>query len=390
MIPQYYEFSCPVKILSGLKALSNLPYELELLGVERPMIVTDKGVVGAGLIKKVKAAFKGSKIEIGAIFDDTPPDSSKKVVNAVAQLFGEENCDGFVAVGGGSSLDTAKCANMIVTEGTDDLIKFVGAERLKKKMKPLIAIPTTAGTGSEVTLVGVIYDEDTNSKLAFTSYKLLPDVAILDPKMTLTMPPKITAATGMDALTHAVEGYYSLQKNPLSDQFSIAAIRLIMENLETCVKNGDDEDARLAMANAALFAGISFSNAMVGAVHSLAHATGGVCHVPHGVANGIYLPWGMELNLDKAGDSIAELAPVLGASTDGDSTEQAHAAIRAIRDLGERLKELCDLPNSLRDAGVTIDKFEEIAKLATNDGSATYNPEDLTFELALDMVKKAY
>ncbi len=389
-IPEYYEYSCPVKIVSGLKALSNLPYEMDQLGVNKALIITDQGVISAGLIKQVESAFEGSDCEIAAIFDQTPPDSSSKVVNRVAKLYQEKNCDCFLAVGGGSCMDTAKCANMIVTEGTEDLMQFQGAERLKKTMKPFIAVPTTAGTGSEVTVAAMIYDEETNVKMAFTSYHLLPRVAIIDPKMTLTMPPKITAATGMDALTHAIEAFYCLQKNPVSDSFALAAIELIMGYLEKCVKDGADEVARLAMANAALLAGISFSNSMCGVVHGLAHGCGGVCRVPHGVANAILLPWGMENNLEKVGDIIAELAPVLGASTSGGAMEQAKAAIGAVRDLGERLKNLCGLPTTLREAGVTEDKLDAIAKVAINDGTATFNPEDVTYEVALEILKKAY
>lgn len=389
-IPRYYEFACPVKIVSGLKALSNLPYEMDLLGARRSFIVTDKGVANAGLIHKVEAVFEGSGAEVGGIFDTTPPDSSKTVVNEVADLFLRDRCDCFVAVGGGSVMDTAKCANMIVTEGTNDLMKFQGAERLKKPMKPLIAVPTTAGTGSEVTLVAMIYDEETNTKMAFTSYRLLPSVAILDPKMTLTLPPKITAATGMDALTHAIEAYYCLQKNPISDSFSLAAVDLIMEHLIPCVESGEDENRRLAMANASLIAGISFSNSMVGVVHSLAHATGGVCRVPHGVANSIFLPWGMEYNLEKAGDVIAELAPHLGADMSGGPAERSRSAIQAIRNFTGRLKDLCGLPTTLREAGVTEDKLETIAKATINDGAVTYNPEDITYEDAFQLLKKAF
>ena len=194
MIPQYYEFSCPVKILSGFKALSNLPYEMDLLGTRKALIVTDQGVVGAGLIKLVESVFEGSQCEIGAVFDRTPPDSSTLIVQEVARLFLDEGCDCFVAVGGGSSMDTAKCANMMVTEGSDDLMNLQGVERLKKPVKPFIAVPTTAGTGSEVTVAAVIYDENTKVKMGFTSYRLLPNVAILDPKMTVTMPPIVQTA----------------------------------------------------------------------------------------------------------------------------------------------------------------------------------------------------
>jgi len=389
VIPQYYEFYCPVKIISGLKALSNLPYEMNLLNAHRALVVTDPGVVSAGLIRRVERVFEGSGCEVGAIFDQTPPDSSTEVVRAVAKLFSEVGGDCFVAVGGGSSMDTAKCANMVVSEGADDLMAVQGVERLQKPTRPFIAVPTTAGTGSEVTAVAVIYDEQTRTKMGFASQRLLPDVAILDPKMTMTMPPMITAATAMDALTHAIEAYYCLQKNPVSDSFALAAIKLIVENVIRCVENGKDETARLAMANGALLAGMSFSNSMVGIVHALAHGCGGVCRVSHGVANAILLPWGMEHNLQKAGATIAELAPVLGGSASGNDTEQARAAVQAVRNLGMRLKGLCGLPTTLREAGVTEDKLADIARIAIDDGTVALNPEEVTYEDALEILRRA-
>ncbi len=390
MLPEYYEFLCPVKILSGLKALSNLTFEMELLGVKKALIVTDKGVSDAGLIKTVKKAFGGSKCEIGAIYDKTPPDSGTDIVNEVAKLFLDKKCDCFIAVGGGSSIDTAKCANMIVVEGTNDLMKFQGVERLTKPLKPFVVIPTTAGTGSEVTSAAVIYDRKNKTKLAFASGLLFPDIAILDPKMTVTMPPKITAATGMDALTHAVEAYYCLQKNPVSDAYAIAAIRLVFDSLLDSTLKPKDEKKRLAMLNASLLAGIAFSNSLVGVVHGIAHATGGVARVPHGIANSILLPFGMENNYDKAGDLIAELAPFMGATTTGSKLDQAKSAVAAVRELANELKAASGLPTKLSEAGVKKDQLEEIAKTAINDGSCTMNPEDITYEVALDIIKQAF
>ena len=194
----------------------------------------------------------------------------------------------------------------------------------------------------------------------------------------------------MDALTHAIEAYYCLQKNPVSDSFAVAAIKLIVDNLVVCVENGKDETARLAMANGALLAGMSFSNSMVGVVHALAHACGAVCRVPHGVANGILLPWGIENNLEKVGDTIAELAPLLGVAASGSPMDQAKAAIQAVRDIGARLKDLCGFPTTLREAGVTEDRLEDIAKAAINDGTITLNPEEVTYEVALGILRKAY
>lgn len=383
MIPEYYEFACPTKIVSGFKALSNLPYEMSLLGAARALVVTDQGVAGAGLIKRVHAVFEGADGVIGAVYDETPVDSGSEAVRAVADAYRGHECDCLVAVGGGSCIDTAKGALIVLAEDSADLKAYQGAERFNKPTCPFIVVPTTAGTGSEATLAAVIRDEATRTKMALTSYRLFPDVAILDPKMTVTMPPHITAATGMDALTHAVEAYCSLQKNPMSDAFSQAAIRLIMRHLIDCVRNGGDEQARLAMANAALFAGISFSNAMIGVVHALAHACGGVCRIPHGVANAVLLPWGMEYNAGKAGDALAALGPVLGA----DAT--VTGAIGAVRDLRARLGELCGLPETLGAAGVEAEQLDAIARVAIDDGSVTYNPEDVTYDDALGILKNA-
>jgi alcohol dehydrogenase len=391
MIPDYYEFHCPVKVLCGAKALANIPYEMEQRGVKKSLVITDQGVVSAGLMKLVEGAMEGSNSHIAAVYDTTPPDSSNTVVNEIADMYRASGCDCLIAVGGGSCIDTAKGVNIVISEKTDDLMKFQGTDRLTQPSQPLFVIPTTAGTGSEVTSAAVIRNVGNDVKMPFVDARLYPDVAVVDPRMMVTMPPKTTAATGMDALTHAVEAYYCLQKNPVSDAYADAAVRLIVHNLLTCVENGNDVDARLAMANGALLAGIAFSNSMVGIVHALAHATGGICHVHHGTANAIYLPWGMEQNLNKVPGVIAELAVPMGVrDLPTDTVARARAAIQAVRDLNSRLNELSGMPITLREAGVPENKLSEIARAAVNDGAVTYNPEDVTYGDALDILKKAF
>ncbi len=391
MLPNYFQFFCPIKILSGAKAVSNIPYEMGLLGCRRAMIVTDKGVAGAGLIEIIKAAFADSDCEIGLIFDETPPDSSNRVVNKLAKLFEKERCDCFIAVGGGSAIDTAKGANIVVSEKSDDLLKLQGAENIKADLKPLIAVPTTAGTGSEVTKAAVIYNEEANCKMSFISDKLYPRIAVLDPSMTATMPPRITAMTGMDALTHAAEAYTCLQKNPVSDIFAKGAIELIQKYLVRATENGRDEEARLGMANAALIAGVAFSNSMTGVCHSLAHATGGICHVPHGTANAIFLPWVLEYNSEKIPECVAELGCVLGGQNgQGKDIKQAMMTAAHVRDLLNRLSSISGIPVRLRDAGVTEEKLPAIAQLTINDGSLIYNPREVTCDDALSILKKAF
>lgn len=393
MLPKYYEFFSPVKIISGHKALENLPYELDQMGAHKPILITDQGVTKAGLVQKVVDTFADSEAVIGAIFDQVPQDSSSKVVNEIAGIYRQAGCDSIVAVGGGSVIDTAKGVNIVITERTDDLMKYSGAEMLKKQMQPFIVIPTTAGTGSEVTCVAVISDPDRHLKMSFTSNFLYPRAAILDPRMTLTLPPMITAATGMDALTHAMEAYISLQKNPLSDSYAMKAIEIIAKNLIAVVKDGNNRDGRLALANASTMAGIAFSNAMVGVVHNLGHATGGVCRVPHGVAMSIFLPFGLEYNQSKVGDQIAELLLPLAGSEVYSATpanQRAAKVIAVINEMKNELYELCKLPRTLKEAGVAPEKLPDIARTALNDGASTYNAEEIDYEDALRLLEKAY
>ncbi len=386
--PGYYEFFCPVKTVAGHQALETIPQLLNHLGAQRPMIITDRGVVAAGLLDIVNAAITPD-IGIGAVEDDVPPDSDRKAVNRIAGVYRENNCDAIIAVGGGSVMDTAKGVNIVVSENADDLMQFSGAGTLKQPLKPLVAIPTTAGTGSEVTLVAVIADHDSNQKMLFTSYFLLPDVAVLDPRMTLTLPPAITAATGMDALTHAVEAYTCLAKNPLSDAHALLAIELIGQNLLNVIDEPDNADGRLALAVGANLAGVAFSNSMVGMVHSLGHSVGGVCGVPHGSCMAILLPYGLEYNMHKNGHLTAELLlPLAGALVYARTPAhlRAQQTVAVIRQLNQRLHQETDgrharffkeITGSDGSARVPMEKLEAIAEKAMGDGSIFYNPEEL-------------
>ena len=400
-LPGYYEFCCRVKIIAGHNALEKIPGALSHLNAGKPMIVTDKGVAGAGLIDIVTNAIKDG-VTIGAIADDVPPDSDLRVVNRLAQEYREKGCDSLIAVGGGSVMDTAKGINIVVSEKADDLMKFSGGHVLKRALKPLIARPTTAGTGSEVTMVAVIKDHEKHQKMLFVSYFLLPDVSIVDSRMTLTLPPAISAATGMDALSHAVEAYTCLAKNPLSDAHAIAAITLIRENLIDVVKNPGDKNRRLAMANAATLAGIAFSNSMVGMVHTLGHSVGSVCGVPHGVAMAVLLPYGLEYNRHKNGHLTAELLlPLAGTNVYAVTSkdQRTDTVIALIRKMNQDLhdatggrharffKEVLDKEGKQM---VPREKLPDIAKTALSDGSIFYNPEDLDYNDFLMVMEAAW
>lgn len=297
MIPNYYEFCNSTKILSGEYALENIPVELKALGAHKVLILCDENLKKIGAMQIVLDAILNKEIEIGATFTDIPPDSSIQIIEEIVQIYLNQNCDSIIAIGGGSVIDTAKGVRMILSQGAKNMMELAGCEMIGYgKHIPFVAIPTTSGTGSEVTLVAVILNQCKNIKMEFISYYLLPDIAVLDPRMTIKLPPKMTAATGMDALCHAVESYTCMQKNPLSDSYAVAAINLIRENLLSVCENGNTKKGRLALANASLMAGVAFSNSMVGIIHAIGHALGGVSRVPHGEAMAILMPYCMEYN----------------------------------------------------------------------------------------------
>jgi len=401
ILPDYYEFCCRVQIVAGHDALEKIPALLAEMGAKKPLIVTDKGVAAAGLVDIVVNALKEG-VTIGGIADNVPPDSDLKVVNQLAGLYRDNACDAIIAVGGGSVMDTAKGVNIVVSENATDLMAFSGAGALNRRLKPLIAIPTTAGTGSEVTLVAVIKDHEKHQKMLFTSYFLLPNVAILDSRMTMTMPPFITAMTGMDALSHAVEGYYCLQKNPLSDAHSLAAVNMIHQYLSMVTKNPADKDGRLAMAVGACLAGISFSNSMVGIVHNLGHATGAVCGVPHGICMAVLLPYGLEYNMHKRKDIIAELLlPMAGEDVylKTPKAERADKVVSLIRQMnqdlnvitgGRHARYFSEVKDRDGKQMVPRDVLPEIAKAALFDGATIYNPEDSDYEDNLLVLEAAW
>ena len=390
----YYEFFCPVKVIAGHMALEHIPFELAALGAKRPMIITDKGVRSNNLLVPLEATFTDTDSQIAVIFDEVPPDSSLQTVRAAAKLYRDNNCDAIIAVGGGSVIDTSKGVNILVSEGGDDLMKYSGAHNLPKRLKPFFVVPTTSGTGSEVTMVAVIADPDKNIKMPFTSYHLMPNAAILDSRMTLTLPPHITAMTAMDALTHAVEAYTCLGHNPISDAYATAAIKKISENLIFVLDNPKDANGRLELAQASTMAGIAFSNSMVGLVHSIGHATGAVAHVPHGLAMSLYLPYVLEYNLDTNGDRTADLLLYLAGADVYAATpaaKRAQKAIEHIRGMRDTLYERTKLPRTLQETGkVEKSQLADIAQKALDDGSIIYNPKEASLADIKAILEKAW
>ncbi|WP_097461853.1 iron-containing alcohol dehydrogenase [Mangrovitalea sediminis] len=394
MNTRYYEFFCPVKVIAGQAALEHIPFELSSRAASRPMIITDKGVRGAGLLEPVISACEESDQEIVAIYDDVPPDSSTDVVRAIAAIYRQEKCDSIIAIGGGSAIDTAKAVNILVSEGGDDIAAYAGAGVLKRPLKPFFVLPTTAGTGSEVTSVAVIADTRKQVKLPYSSPFLLPDVAVIDPRMTLTLPPHITAATAMDAMTHATEAFTCLQKNPLSDAYAAAAVRKISDNLLKVMDNPKDSEGRLELAQASTMAGIAFSNSMVGLVHSLGHSVGALCHLPHGVCMSLLLPYVLEFNLERIREPLGELllhlaGPDVYALTP--KAQRAEESIATIRKLRDELHKRCNLPRTLKETGkVEESQLDRIAEMALDDGSIMFNPREVSLADARAVLQNAW
>ena len=392
--PSYFEYQNAVKLLCGQSALDRIPDELRHLGASRPMLLSDAVLAKIGVAAQVADIMQAEGCPVATTFTDIPVDSSLAVVNRIAGIYRETGCDAVVAVGGGSVIDTAKGVRLVLSQDKDDILSISGVENLSRgRHIPFIVVPTTAGTGSECTGVAVIRNDEQGVKMEFLSPFVEPDVAVLDVRMTLRLPARATAATGMDALVHAIEACTCLQGNPLSYAHGTSAIRLITRHLEECVRHGSHADARLAMALAATQAGIAFSNSMVGAVHAIGHALGGVCHVAHAEAMSILLPHVMRCNLSHSAGAYAELLPyVLGweAAAALPAAERAGALICAVERLSRTLHELTGLPLRLRDAGVQESDLPRVAAGAVNDGALIVNPRMLSEQEVLGILRQAY
>lgn len=389
---KYFEFTNPTKLCSGKGALDNLAYELEILGAVRPMLLSDAMLEKIGSLKLVVDAL--GDVQIGRIFTDIPRDSSVETVNRIAKEYREYGCDALVALGGGSVLDTAKGVRLLIAQDTDDLLKLMGCECIPKgKDVPFIAIPTTAGTGSEATPVAVIKNPELHIKMEYISQQVMPDTAVLDPRLTATLPPRITASTGMDTLCHAIEAYTCMQKNPVSDAYAVAAVRLVRQNLLRAVRFGGSKEARAAMANASFLAGAAFGNSMVGVVHAIGHALGGVCQVPHGDAMNILLPAGMLFNKKVCRETYGELLLYLAGPevyTATPARERADRAIKEVIRLRKKLHLLTGLPTTLQEAGADPAKFPEVAHAALNDGAVIVNPRQVTYDAVMRILEVCY
>lgn len=383
---KYFEFQLRTKIMCGPGQAKEVAAAADELGGSKIMIVTDKVLEEKGVINPVIESVEKSHLELVGVFNEVPENSEVEIVTKGYNHAKEKGVDLLVAVGGGSVIDTAKGMNILLSKGGDLLEDHQGAYLLDSPLNPLIALPTTAGTGSEVTFAAVIKDSQQKAKLGFISQFLAPNTAILDPKLTLTMPPKLTAATGMDALTHAIESLHSTGNEPIADALSVSAIELINNNLREAVKNGDNLEARYNMLLASNMAGLAFSNTLVGIVHATAHACGGLCNVPHGVANSILLPYGMEFNLNEVAERYRLAAKAMDLEIkDLSNRDAALKAIEAVRQLTRDI----GLPQKLSEVGVKKEDITELVELSIGDGTMYTNPKFPSEEEVQEFLEKA-
>lgn len=362
-----FEYNNPTKIIFGENCVRDVGLEVDSLGCSKPLIVTDEGIVKAGLVERVEEALGNRCV---GIYAGCIQDSGFHIVNEAAAFALEKGADSLVSIGGGSVIDTAKGMAVVMKEG-GKLQDYSGIQVLSRPQTPHLVVPTTAGTGSEVTWAAVIKNWDLNTKELFCDYFIIPNKAFLDPTITVGLPPQLTAGTGMDAFTHAVEAVHALQRQPITDAMALHAIRLMMEYLPRCTEQGDDLIARGQQQIAATMAGIAFSNAQLGLIHAMAHSIGALFGVPHGLANSILLPHVMLFNLEECADRYALIAAAMGldlrGSNDIDAGKTAAEAVWA-------LTAKIGLPQKLREAGVPKDGLSEAAELTMSDGTIIYNP----------------
>ena len=379
-------FYSPNKVVFGPDTIKSLGNEALQLGAKKALIVTDPGVVKADLLHPVKASLESAGIPF-IIYDRVEPEPPVRCVKEATDRFLLERCDVIVGFGGGSSLDVAKGVSLLATNG-GNILDLCGIDLVKKKGVPKILIPTTSGTGSEVTRVLVVTDEKNNTKEVVNSIHVLADVAIVDPLLTLTMPPKVTADSGMDALVHSIETYVSVNATPFSDIFAEKAIQWIGKYLPIAWAKGSNLEARYFMSLAALCGGTAFASGGLGAVHALAYPLGTEYHLPHGRSNAIMLPHIMKFNLSGNPEKYANVAVFMGKGTEGlPAVKGALLAIEAIQELLETLQ----IPYRLRDYGISKKDFPKFVEGAMRFARLFVpNPRDLTEEDVLSVYEEAY
>nr|WP_304219728.1 iron-containing alcohol dehydrogenase [Fredinandcohnia onubensis] len=364
-----YKYFMPTRVEVGNGISEKTGEFIKELGATRVLIVTDKGVRAANLLEGIENSLLEANMDYD-LYDEVEPNPSAETIHRGTQKLKEFKSDAVLAVGGGSSIDTAKgIAAMATNPG--HILEYEGVGKIKNQPLPIIAIPTTAGTGSETTNSTIVTNRETHFKLAVLSPMLFPTLAILDPNLTLNLPQEITAATGMDALTHAIESYTSKAASPVSQGFAMQAIKMIGENLTKSYFVGTDIESREKMLVASMMAGVAFSQSRLGNVHAISHTFGGVFNIPHGIANAALLPFVMKFNLQACADKYKDIAIALGKDVRGLSTlEAANKTIETVIEMNQAMK----IPLNIKELGVSLEYLSKLVEDSMRSGNVLINP----------------
>lgn len=375
----------PTRNLFGEDSVKETGSLMQSLGGKKALIVTDAFLAKNGMAENIQTILSDAGVE-STVFGGVEPNPKDVNVEAGLQVFRENGCDSIISLGGGSSHDCAKAIALVASNG-GNIRDYEGVDRSSNPLCPMIAVNTTAGTASEITRFCIITDTSRHVKMAIVDWRVTPQIAINDPNLMVGMPPALTAATGMDALTHAIEAYVSTNANPLTDAAALMSITMITQYLPKAVANGVYMKARDKMAYGQYLAGIAFNNASLGYVHAMAHQLGGMYNLPHGVCNAILLPHVEEFNLIGNANRFRDIAKAMGEITENLSTmDAARKAIAAIRQLSSQV----GIPERLRDLGVKEEDFPVMAENAMKDVCSVTNPRKATKEQISGIFKAAY
>lgn len=348
------------------RACSELSKVFKTENITSVLIVTDKGIVGNGLVTPLEEVLKNSGVNY-TVYDKTQPNPTVNNVEEALRLYRDNNCDALIAIGGGSSMDCAKALGARVAYPKKSVGQMKGILHVLRKLPTLIAIPTTAGTGSEVTLAAIITDSEKQHKYALMSFPLIPHYAVLDASLTYSLPPHLTSTTGMDALTHAVEAYIGRSTNKETRRLALEATKLIFDNVEAAYTDGNNHKARGNMLHAAYKAGVAFSKSYVGYIHAVAHSLGGQYGTPHGLANAVIMPYVLESYGECAHKKLHQLGIVAGVSNESDTHKVgAEKFIKAIKELNAKM----GIPNKI--TGIKKEDIPVMAKHAAKEANPLY------------------
>ncbi|SHE34329.1 1,3-propanediol dehydrogenase [Atopostipes suicloacalis DSM 15692] len=387
MLKENYDFMMPSVNFFGPGVVKKVGQRAKMLDMKKILIVTDQFLneLEGGPVKQVEDSLQQAGVDY-VIYDGVEPNPKIANVEEGKKIYLDNACDSIISVGGGSPHDCAKGIGIVLTNG-DDVTKLAGIETLKNPLPPLMAVNTTAGTASEITRHAVLTNEKTKLKFVVVSWRNVPLVSFNDPMIMLEIPPALTAATGMDALTHCVESYVSTNRNPITDAQAAQGIKLISKYLRRAVANGHDIEARTNMAYASVLAGMAFNNADLGYVHAMAHQLGGEYDAAHGVCCAVLMPTVEKWNIISNPKRFAEIAELLGENIEG--LTEMEAADRAI-DAMIRISEDVGIPTNIKDLGAKPEDFEKMAENALKDGNAFSNPRKGTKEEIIELFQQAY